>query len=154
MCILVSRRCFYFVCWITAFQYSWKDSVDGVQFIAQSLKGPLITNRRVWSELKSISPTSRKVSTLSAQHLSSLHITTILISLFFLAFFLTNWARLFPNWLSQTISHHDFFLLPITQSSHTLTTVPGQDDASLNSVVHKVQQSDHSGCTIWAGTGE
>lgn len=72
MCTLVSRRCFHFTCWITAFQYSWKDSVDWVQLIAQSLKGPVITNEREWSEIKSITPTSRKVSsTFSVQHLPS-----------------------------------------------------------------------------------
>lgn len=37
-------------------------TVDWVQLIAQSLKGPVIANGGVWSELKSIIPTSRKVS--------------------------------------------------------------------------------------------
>lgn len=111
MCTLVSRRCFHFMCWITAFQYSWKDSVDGVQFIAQSLKGPVITNGRVQSELKSIIQTPERYLHIScsASFFSS-HTQTPNNS--FLSCFQPTNPMLFPPWvfplptqLSITKSH-------------------------------------------------
>lgn len=130
MCTLVSRRCFHFMCWITAFQYSWKDSVDWVQLISQSLKGPVITNGGSMVRAKIHNPNLKKgVFTFSAYHLSTIPILSILTFLFSLAPFSSNQS-------CAISTNESFHCLPNCVSENPIAA-PGQDWPSLNSIMNK-----------------